>query len=222
MNKYTFRIDVIPQVENIEERITLALQPFEKYLIAFEEAEKTKKYHYQGIVFSTWGHEKYKKYMESMFEEWKGTKQNKGKRSFAKVKKDEYEIYITKDGDFRFIKGYLADEVASLQEQSYQKPIASNPQVEKIKKKEKSWFHTLIDHCKSRGIHATSSGWEIAAAIIHAYSEYVKCEPNDFQIKCYAKSIQRELIKEQRPERFDAYMIARAKQVIGHEWTHDY
>lgn len=227
MEKYTFRVDVIPEVseEQLAVRVQDALVKAEsdKYLISLEVAEKTGKLHYQGIVYSKLNYNTYKKRMENCFPEWKATRGCKGmgKRSFAQVKTDNYEVYVTKDDNIKYIKGYSDDEVEQLKAKSYKK---SDVQVDKEDVK-KNWFITLVDHCIKNGVTARSAGWEIAEAIIDAYDEYVKCEPNDFQLRCYAKSIQRHLVSayarsSEKEEIWKNYKRARAKEIIGTTWVH--
>lgn len=100
-----------------------------------------------------------------------------------------------------------------------------NEKINASKKEKINWFETLMLHVKSKGCTCHSDGWEIAKWIIDAYRVYVKCEPNDFQIKCYAKSIQRELVYEYSKQCgsmniYDGYLRERAKVIIGSEWTH--
>lgn len=96
---------------------------------------------------------------------------------------------------------------------------ANNQKIIKGNKEKINWFDFLMRHCEVKGINYLSSGWDIAAAIIDCYREHIKCEPNDFQIKCYAKSIQRQLVFQQRPDLYQNYLHNRAKAVIGSEWT---
>jgi len=79
--------------------------------------------------------------------------------------------------------------------------------------------------CKEHGITSSSAGWEIAGELIQYYQENHGCEPNDFQIKCYAKSIQRHLVYENakesgRMDKWERYKRLRAQQIIGNEWIH--
>lgn len=242
-NRYTIRLDVlegrsdIPDEKRVSEAITierleLFLKCFDKYVVSYEISEEKKKPHYQGIIFTDMKYETYKKKAESFFEEWKGKRGDKcGLRSFAMVRKDEYEIYVVKDGDLRFVKGYTEEEIAELRSKSYVKDSSKDKTKDKNNYNEdgrkKNWFTTLIDHCKSNGVKQNSDGWEIAKWIIDAYQVYVKCEPNDFQIKCYAKSIQRQLVYEHaiandRKDLYDRYLRQRVKNVIGNEWVHEW
>lgn len=212
----TFRIDVLSEIKDIEERIKSALIDFSKYAIAFEISEVEKKPHYQGIVFSSQSSETYKKKMENAFPEWKGKRGDKcGKRSFAPVKElSSYQSYIFKDNDVRFILGYSDEEIASIPK--WEKDVKKFKQKQKNEKQ--SWFLTLYEHCKTFNIDAHSSGEDYADAIIDAYETKLGCEPNDFQLKCYAKSLQRHFIYVQyadNPRHIAAYRRMRARQIIG-------
>lgn len=121
--RYTFRVDVIDKVseEETNRRMEQLLKTFDKYIISYEISKKKLKPHYQGIIFTDMKHETYKKLCEKAFPEWKGKRGDKcGMRSFAIVRKDEYEIYCVKDGDIRYRKGYTDDEIKTLQSKSYQ------------------------------------------------------------------------------------------------------
>lgn len=221
MNRYTFRVDIIPDVDIdiIKKRVEQALESSEseKYLISLEEAKKTKKLHYQGVIYSSLKFMTYKKRMEGIFPEWKGTRgcKGQGKRSFAEVKGDSYEIYITKDDNIKYVKGYTDEEIQLLKSQSYHKSED---------KSKENWFLTLVQHCYDNNVDAMSDGWQIGACIIDAYQKYIKCEPNDFQIKSYAKSIQRHMVAQyaeevKKPHVWSRYKELRAKEIIGHEWV---
>lgn len=126
MNKATFRVDVLAHISQdiIEQRIAEALKDLksEKYLISLEKADgESKKLHYQGIIFYDMKYETYKKRMEAFFPEWKGERGKKGARSFAEVRTDNYEIYVTKDYNFKFVKGYSKEEIDELYSKSYKK-----------------------------------------------------------------------------------------------------
>lgn len=117
MNKYTFRLDVIDQVteENTFTRIQECMKRFDRCCISYEIAEKTKKPHYQGIVYSDLKYETYKAYCNKFFPEWKGEGRGNGSsRSFAVVKQDTYEAYVCKQQDIRLLKGYTNDEIEKL------------------------------------------------------------------------------------------------------------
>jgi len=91
--------------------------------------------------------------------------------------------------------------------------------------RKKDWFYFLVNFCKSKGLHASSSGWEFSDVIFDAYQEKVKVEPNDFQIGCYVKSIQRHLVYEasvelDAPEIWSNYKKMRAREIIGNSWVH--
>ena len=209
--------------DEVEKRVLKALEPYDKYIMGYEQSDVKKKWHYQGVIFieNETAYQTYKKTMEQIFVEWKGKRGNKGNglRSFAKVLKEEsYKIYVSKDF-VKWSKGFTDEELKELKDKSYKKGE------KKKKDKEKPWFQVLIEHCLANGVTASSAGWDIAASVIDAYREYTKCEPNDFQIKCYAKSIQRELvyaraIEIDRKDIYTTYLQRRARDIIGDSWTH--
>lgn len=219
---YTLRLDVIDEVEEsvIQQRIESALSKYSKYLVYHEYAAETKKPHFQGIVWSDQGHDTYKKYMEGLFPEWRGTRGCKGagKRSFAAVKTDNYEIYITKDGDQRLIKGYTVDEVSELQSKSYQK--AEKPKA--VRKKDLTSFQKALEYVKSRGEHHLMEPQRIARVLIDYYTTQVRCEPSDYMIKNMVKSVMSQLLYNNEPERYERWADARAKQIIGCEFIFDF
>lgn len=224
-NRYTFRLDVIPEVsvQDTERRIQAALASYPKYCISFEIATgDSKKEHYQGIVMGYTPYNTYKKNMETLFPEWKGTRGCKGagKRSFAEVKKDEYEIYVVKDKNIKFKKGYTDEELKTLMEKSYQKSD--------VKKKSTSdgpFWMKLYDDCKLAGITASSSGWDIMDEIIEAYERRTKAQPSQHQLRCYAETIQRHMIatyakENNRPDVWQQYKSKFSNAVIGSQWVH--
>lgn len=123
MNKYTFRVDMLSIVsrEETENRIEKCLSRYPKYLISLEVADKSKKLHYQGIVHSDDLHRTYQEHCKSFFKEWKGERGKKGPTSFAQVRNDNYEVYITKDHEYYLSKGYTDEEIEVLHEKSYKK-----------------------------------------------------------------------------------------------------
>lgn len=97
-----------------------------------------------------------------------------------------------------------------------------------LDKKEKnvvSNFQKALDYCKSNDITSQSDGWQICVKLIEYYRVHVKCEPNDFQLRLMAKSIQIHLCyerckKEDKMHVYDNLLKARAKQIIGNEWIY--
>lgn len=200
---YTIRLDVLHPEDG--ETLKKYLLKYSKYLVYEEIADKTSKVHYQGIVrFDSEDDAKNEK--QRFYDTFR--KHPKGTKSMAKVNKKTYEIYITKGKDRFVYNGYTEDDLDLLESMSYPK-----------KRKKQDWFKTLIQYCKDKGVIATSTGWEYAKAILEAYQEYSKVEPNDFQLRCYAKSVQRALIYESYPDRFEYYCSIRAKEIIGPFWT---
>lgn len=224
LNRYTFRLDVIPEVSvsDMERRIQSALDTYPKYCISFEISDKKKKEHYQGIVFGLTPYNTYKKYMENLFPEWKGTRGCKGagKRSFAEVKKDEYEIYVVKDQNIKFKKGYTDEELTTLMQKSYPKSEAKK----KLATSEPFWMK-LYEDCKAAGCTASTDGWALMEEIIESYQQRTKAQPSQHQLRCYAETIQRHMVAQyakenNRPEIWAQYKRKFANVVIGSQWVH--
>lgn len=118
MERWTFRVDASEEItrekvvkffeETTEEDIP-------KYLIYYEISDQKEKPHYQGVLFT-----KIKENtMRLRIKRYFGVE--KGSYSFAKVRKDQYEIYITKDGDQVCKRGYTDMEVFELYDKAYVK-----------------------------------------------------------------------------------------------------
>lgn len=93
------------------------------------------------------------------------------------------------------------------------------------KKVPESNFQKALQYCKEHGIHSTSDGWSIVTVLIDYYRENVKCEPNDFQLKLMAKSVQTHLVYERSKEEnkmhvYQNLLKERARQIIGDTWVH--
>lgn len=114
----TFRIDAREGVtaDKVREFFDKYSDIFEKYLIYEEVADVTGKVHWQGIIYteSTIGsiREKVRRFFPGM---------STGDYSLAKVKTENYEIYITKDKKRLVSKGYTDDEINTLEEKSFKK-----------------------------------------------------------------------------------------------------
>lgn len=221
-NSYTLRLDVIEDVssEDTLKRIEDALCKYPRYMIYHEYAKETGKPHFQGIVWADEGHETYKKAMERLFPEWKGTRgcKGQGKRSFAPTKTSNYEIYITKDGDVRLCKGYSTEDIERLRAKSYQPAVKAKAE----RKNEPTGYQKALAHVKQS---VSPADWmnptEICKALIDYYTKAVKCEPNDFQLKCMTKSIMSSLLYESDPQRYERWKQVRAEQIIGREFIFD-
>lgn len=211
----TIRVDDINDATN--DLVLKYVDKYDKYLVYYEIADITKKGHYQGIV---WVNDE-KEYsamkvrFSSTFPEHKASS-----KSMAKVKTDNYETYITKDGDLRFNKGYSMDEIEKLASKSYKKG-----EIKKTKKKVESNFEAAYKYCLDNGatIHSTGNGWEVCDLLQDYYRERIKCEPSDYQLQCMTKSICKQIIYEYSvqhdPEIYKRYKRDRSKQIIGCSWT---
>lgn len=209
---YTVRLDILSPEDG--PKLIKFLEKYDKYLVYDEISDKKKKPHYQGIIW--YKDEKEAKAAKTRYTEMFGKTHPKSLKSMIKVNTDNYEIYITKGGKVFCSKDYTEDKILELQTKSYKKPTKKTTQ--------KSQFSKILDYCKESNLQCTANGWEIAALILKYYTHEVKCEPNDFQIKCMAKSIQRQLCYEYSQESgknvFNNYIQQRAKDIIGHEWIH--
>lgn len=207
--QYTIRLDKIDEKDGIT--LMKYLENYDKYLVYFEISRKTKKPHFQGIIefVDSKAQKAAKTRFTTMF-----PNHTRGKKSMALVKKDSYEVYITKDGNVFASKGYTEDEINALYSQSYQKTDA----VEDAK----TSFQKALDYCKRAGCHSTSNGWEICERLIDYYTDNVKCQPNDFQLKSMTKSIAASLKRADtaHPEIYEGYRARLARSVIGPEWVY--
>lgn len=214
-NPQTVRLDLLDSVEEsvIEQRLRAALEVYPRFLVYCEVADETQKVHWQGIVWTDCPHKTYQGYMEKLFPEWKGTRgcKGQGKRSFAPVKKlEEYEVYVTKDKNRRIVQGYRDDELDALEAKSYKKS-------EKSRKVEKSSLQRLVDYIEEHQVDHLSPH-AVGAAVIDYYVKQVKCEPNDFQLKCMIKSVIGNMMFRHQPKDYEKWRDARVKSIIGHEF----
>lgn len=226
-NPGTFRLDLIDEItqdatENIIKSILEELQS-DKYLISLEQADQTGKLHWQGVVYYNQSYESYKKLCETYTPQWKGTRgcKGQGKRSFAKVKnEDSYTIYVSKSGNVRFRKGYSDEEIKELHEKSY----TVDKKDDKKKKKPESNFESAVAYVEEEyfsSLIGRICPWDVCATLIKYYQYKVKCEPNDFQLKCMTKSIIRNYYATRKPDKFDKFCRIRAKEIIGSEFAYD-
>lgn len=124
--KYTIRIDAKEVDEEYEEaqdstkNRLLAFLNDDRYtacMIYREYSSVVKKLHYQGVIELdekdvSWHKERWSR----MFKDFP-----KGKKSTALMKKDNYEVYITKDKDRVYAKGYTEEFIKELESKSYTK-----------------------------------------------------------------------------------------------------
>lgn len=114
----TIRLDAIE--DDTLSRLESFLSRYEKYLVYDEISDVMKKRHYQGILYveDQKAYGALKTRFSTTFKSW-----TKGQKSMSLVKKDSYEIYISKDKNPVLIKNYQDDEIKKLQELSYKKPV---------------------------------------------------------------------------------------------------
>lgn len=108
----------------------------------------------------------------------------------------------------------------------------NNPKMPNNKKKQKtesqkSNFYKALDYCYEQGITAASDGWAIVKCLINYYRECVKCEPNDFQLRLMAKSVQTHMVYNKCKEIdmmhiYESLLDKRAREIIGDSWTFEW
>lgn len=64
--------------------------------------------------------------------------------------------------------------------------------------------------------------WKIAEEIIQYYQDNNKLEPNDFQLKCYLKSLIRKFAETQGEVIWNRFKSQRAKEIVGSEFRYDF
>lgn len=206
----TIRVDIIG--EKTDEMMERFLKKYERYLIYYEISDEVKKPHYQGIIWvpDNKAYVAIKTRFSTHFSDW-----TKGQKSMRLVRKAQYEIYITKDKQLKWSKGYTQEQIEELEKQSYKKekqPVLTS-------------FQRAYQYCKDHGLTTSSDGWQIAEMLIDYYRDNVKCEANDFQIKNMAKSIYTHCVYERsreqnKPEIYANYRRQRAKEIMGCEWSY--
>lgn len=140
----TIRIDLRDKdVGALEEYIRLFLQKndedLEKYIISFEESKVVGKMHYQGILIHKCTHEAIRGRINRYFEEWK-----KGSKSCAPVKKlHEYTVYICKQKNIIFSKGYTDEEINQMKSESYL--VKESP-----KKKNRKFLMVIVEALRTK------------------------------------------------------------------------
>ena len=123
-------------MDHIDDNTPIQLKKFlEKYdrVLCYKEiASKTKKVHYQGYIeFND------KKPYTAAKQRWSDRLSSdiyvKGKKSFALERNEgRARIYVTKDRDRFYIKGYTNDELELFESQSYQKKESKHVCVYKV------------------------------------------------------------------------------------------
>lgn len=193
MNRYTFRLDDIPEKTGISsEEMNSRLKKFfiehdsvfSRYIIANEIAVKTGKHHYQGVIFTDLKHSTYQKQVYKMFPEWKGKRGDKaGLISLAEVKKDEYIVYTTKDYNFFLIKGFTDSQIDELHKQSYQK-VQKTVAVEKDKE-------TMLN-LLYKSVPPEAKKWDLVECGIYVQKYYLR-EFRKFPQDHFAKALMKGL-----------------------------
>lgn len=124
--KYTIRIDAKEgEDENGQDSTKNRLLAFlndNRYtacLVYRELSSEVKKLHYQGVIEVdekdvSWHKERWSR----LFKDY-----TKGQKSTALMKKDNYEIYVTKDKDQVYTKGYTEEFIKELESRSYTKEV---------------------------------------------------------------------------------------------------
>lgn len=196
------------------DRIREAIVEYPKYIISYEIAKKTKKPHYQGIIFTTCKNETYKKRLEKLFPEWKGTRGGKcGLRSFAPVKEDSWEVYIVKDKDIRFRQGYSDFEIEELKTKSYTvNHIDDDVRQATAFMKAYEYVYTHLG--------TSFNARDIARSLLEYYRTCTKCEANDFQIKCMTKSVLKHFMYTKGEDVYERFLEARVNEIIGNEFVY--
>lgn len=116
--KYTIRLDDVSEHNTLESLTKFLDSPrYTSYLIYREISDEVGKLHYQGVV--EFDHEALSWHKERWSRIFKMYK--KGSKSTALMKKNNYEIYITKDKDRILTKGYTEEFIAELESSSYKK-----------------------------------------------------------------------------------------------------
>lgn len=87
-------------------------------------------------------------------------------------------------------------------------------------KKYANRFHQLYESIPKDSY--TEGPWKVAADMIQFYQDNDLLEPNDFQLKCYVKSLIRKHIYERTPKlNWERFKNHRAKEIIGGEFIYD-
>lgn len=62
----------------------------------------------------------------------------------------------------------------------------------------------------------------VCAEVIQYYQDNYKLEPNDFQLKCYIKTLIRHFVHENYPQQWDRYKRLRADEIVGSDFRYDF
>lgn len=220
MSKYTFtlRLDDVVGCDTkllLEEFLKEHDEAFGRYVIAHEVSKDVKKRHYQGWIEATCA--------RSSWQNWiKVFPHARHEKSFAVMKKETYRGYVLKDGDVRYTKGVMEDQLEEWKA-SWKPDTSPTQDPTRDSHKAPTGFQKIFNYVKEYSeVNPTvpMNGWNMAKLIMKYYNENTKCEPNDFQIRNMCKSIQYEFKKREGGAAFEQYCEERAKQIIGHEWIY--
>lgn len=131
---YTIRVDSNDDVTRESICQFMEKEQFPEYLIYHEISEDVKKSHYQGVIKVLDNSDSAIKKLRDHVRYAFSTK--KSSFSLAKVKKEEYFSYITKDGDKVCSKGFTQEQIEDFHSKSYKKEKVNN----------KSYMQKYIDY----------------------------------------------------------------------------
>lgn len=132
----TIRLDIIDEDQD-SQRLIEFLNKYQKVVVYKEISSKTKKLHYQGVIWHV--DEKAFNACKTRFTTMFKDTHPQSKKSMAKVKKETYKAYISKDGNLFFSKGVSEEELSDWQSQSYQPNLASE------QKKSLTWTEKVLE-----------------------------------------------------------------------------
>lgn len=117
----TVRFDIIDETRDVP-LFEKFVSKYDKYLIYKEVGTKTKKVHFQGIIWVP--DKKAFNAMKTRFTNMFADTHPRSLKSMRQVESDMYEVYITKDGNLVYSEGYTDEEIANLEAKSYSKPVS--------------------------------------------------------------------------------------------------
>lgn len=137
MTAYAIRVDFIGT--DMHERMDKFLSIYDRYLVYEEVGTETGKLHYQGVVYHAGSETAIRTRWTECFpsDPWEAKRAKK--KSCTKVRSEKYEIYITKENNIQFKKGYTEEEINNLYKQSYKKE-----KEDIIKKVDKPTFQAIV------------------------------------------------------------------------------
>lgn len=122
----TIRVDILDE-ERDRKLMDTYLSHYDKYIVSFEIAEKTKKPHWQGVIFHD--DEKAFNAAKARFTKiFKATHKGGTQRSMAIVQKPTYKIYICKQEKVEWSEGFSETELDELKSQ-WIPPVDDNKKI---------------------------------------------------------------------------------------------